>query len=75
MTTTEQAQLRCDEFNTLNPIGTPVVRYKLINPQREPTPETVTRSEAWVMGGHSPMVLVKGFSGGVHLDAIRIAPL
>ena len=47
-----------DEWNSKHPVGTPVTRYALINPLREPQ-ETKTRSEAWLMGGHTAMVMVE----------------
>lgn len=58
-----------DAWNASHPIGTKVNRFKLINPLQEPT-ETKTRSEAWVMGGHSAMVMVEGVSGGVLLESV-----
>lgn len=61
-----------DDWNAAHPIGTPVTRYKLINPLAEPV-ETKTRSEAWVMGGHSAMVMVDGKSGGVLLESVVLA--
>jgi hypothetical protein len=60
---------QCDRFNAAYPIGSDVIRFKLVNPRRDGTP-TKVRSEAWVMGGHSAVVLVDGFSGGQSLDAI-----
>lgn len=57
------------KWNAAHPVGTPVTRYKLINPLREPQ-ETETTSEAWVMGGHSVMVKVKGVSGGVLAESV-----
>jgi hypothetical protein len=60
---------RVDAFNGKHAIGTPV-EYR-----RYPTAEpvvTVTRSEAWVMGGHTPVVLVDGVSGSVALFAIKV---
>lgn len=57
------------KWNTKHPVGTPVTRYKLIDPLREGN-ETRTRSEAWVMGGHSVMVMVEGVSGGVLLESV-----
>lgn len=35
--------------------------------------ETVTRSEPWLMGGHSWMVMVEGIAGGYALH--RVDPL
>jgi hypothetical protein len=68
--TIEQLERRRDEWNRANPPGTPVTRYKLINPLREPM-ETKTRSEAWVIGNHSVVVLVEGVSGGVLLESLK----
>lgn len=59
-----------DKWNAKYPIGTRVTRYKLINPLREPS-ETKTRSEAWVMGGHSAMVMVEGVAGGVLVESVE----
>jgi len=60
-------------WNASHPVGTRVTRYKLIDPLREPE-ETTTRSEAWVMGGHSVMVMVNGVSGGVLLESVVVNP-
>lgn len=62
-------QSQVDDWNQKHPIGTPVTRYALIDPLGDPT-ETTTRSEAWVMGGHSAMVMVTGVSGGVCLESV-----
>lgn len=59
------------QWNSLHPIGTEVIRYKLINPLDEGN-KTKTRSEAWVMGGHSIMVMVEGVAGGVLLESIQV---
>lgn len=66
-----QLEQQRDEWNRANPPGTPVTRYKLINPLREPM-ETKTRSEAWVIGNHSVIVLVEGVSGGVLLESLNV---
>ena len=58
-----------NDWNAQHPVGTRVTRYKLINPLREPT-ATATRSAAWVMGGHSAMVMVMGVAGGVALESV-----
>jgi hypothetical protein len=58
------------EWNVLHPIGTRVMRYRLINPLREGSP-TRTLSEAWVMGGHSVMINVDGVVGGVCLESVQ----
>jgi len=67
----QKLQAMVDDFNARFPVGTEVVRYSLINPLRDGSP-TKTTTPAWVMGGHSAMVTVHGFSGGQSLDAIRI---
>jgi len=66
----EKLAAQAAQWNLSHPIGTPVMRYKLIAPLREGT-ETKTRSEAWVMGGHSVMVMVEGVSGGVLLESVK----
>lgn len=69
MKTDAKAQRIAENWNVQHPIGTAVTRYKLINPLREPQ-ETKTRSEAWVMGGHTAMVMVEGVSGGVMVESV-----
>jgi hypothetical protein len=68
--TAKQLEKQVNDWNAKHPIGTPVTRYKLIHPLREGN-ETKTRSEAWIMGGHSAMVLVEGVTGGVCLESVR----
>ena len=68
----EQLQRRCDEFNEQNPVGTRVMRFSMISPPRGPLGETTTRSKAFVMSGHSAMVMLTGVSGGWSLDGIQI---
>lgn len=46
-----------------------MIRYKLINPLREPK-ETKTRSEAWLIGVHSAAIMVEGASGGFALESL-----
>lgn len=62
-----------DQWNAKHSIGTPVIRYKLIKPLREPR-ETKTRSVAWLMGGHSAMVMVEGIAGGVLVESVTVFP-
>lgn len=33
--------------------------------------KTKTRSEAWLVGGHTPVVLLDGISGGYDLSRVR----
>ena len=65
----EQLEKVVSEWNEKHPVGTRVTRYKLIDPLEEGT-ETETRSEAWVMSGHSAMVMVNGVRGGVVLESV-----
>jgi len=71
MKTKEQAI--ADEWNRAHPIGTPVIRYKLISPLGLGN-QTKTQSQAWVMGGHSVMVMVEGIAGGVLLESVVPCP-
>ena len=34
--------------------------------------ESVTRSEAWLMGGHTPVVMVEGYAGGIALSHVIV---
>ena len=60
---------RVENWNAKYPVGTTVIRYRLINPLRDGEP-TKTRSGAWVMGEHSAMVMVEGVAGGVLLESV-----
>lgn len=68
--TLEELEAQVAAWNAEHPVGTPVMRYKLINPRRHGLP-TQTTSAAWVMSGHSAMVMVEGVSGGVLLESVR----
>ena len=59
-----------DEWNATHPVGTAVTRYALLNPLREPQ-ETKTRSEAWLMSGHTAMDMVEGVAGGVMVESVK----
>lgn len=58
------------EWNDAHPVGTLVTRYGIINPLRIPM-KTVTRSQAWVMGGHTAVVLLDGIAGAIPLSAVK----
>lgn len=58
-----------DTWNEKYPVGTSVTRYAMVSPLRLPI-ETKTRSEAWLMGGHTAMVMVEGVSGGVMVESV-----
>lgn len=57
------------DFNAAHPVGTPVI-YTSVRDDPKSAKVTKTRSEAWVMGGHSVMVMVEGVSGGVCCEHI-----
>lgn len=56
-------------FNENVPVGTKVVYWPGV---REPGLEMVstTRSEAWLLGGHTPVVMVEGYAGGIALSHV-----
>lgn len=56
-----------EDFNLHVPVGSPVVVTKDMGEQVE----TRTRSEAWVMGGHTAMVMVDGIPGGYLLSRVK----
>ena len=59
-------------FNEHVPIGTPVGYWPGV---REGEPRrSVTRSAAWLMGGHSPVVMVDGYPGGIALSHVMPLP-
>lgn len=57
-----------DDWNAQHPIGTAVT----VTDDFGKTSESKTRSAAWVMGGHSAMILLEGVSGGYMLE--RVVP-
>jgi hypothetical protein len=63
------AQAAVDAWNSAHPIGTPVMRYRLVEPLREGT-ATVTRSLAYVADAGYPVVFVAGVLGYVTLDSV-----
>jgi hypothetical protein len=71
-----QAAREVGAWNEAHPVGTRVAAYPGCRPEDAPDCErldTVTRSQAWVLGGHTPVVMVDGHSGGIaltHIDAI-----
>lgn len=56
-------------WNAVYPVGMPVD----LREDSGAITRTATRSPAWVMGGHSAMVMVEGRSGGY--DLTRLAPV
>lgn len=60
-------QREVEEWNAQYSEGTTVT---LVN-DRGNKIETKTRSEAWVMGGHSAMIMVDGIAGGYLLERVK----
>ena len=54
-----------DEWNANHPVGTPVIRYKAMNPPVQPV-ETTTQSQAFVYRS-AACVMVEGVIGSVNL--------
>lgn len=64
-------QLRLiEQFNSRVPVGTPVLYWPC--PRENEGRESVTRSEAWLLGGHTPVVLVEGYAGGIALSHVMV---
>lgn len=71
-----------EEFNSLFPVGTPVIAYPLIRPEHRaggldvPSLRTVTITPAWLLGGHKPVVMVEGYASSLaltHVDPVTPA--
>lgn len=57
-----------EQFNEVAPIGTPVLYWP--GAREGEGREGVTRSEAWLLGGHTPVVMVEGYPGGIALSHV-----
>ena len=66
----ERVQAICDRWNAEHKVGTPV-RYWPVFRTGEGH-RSVTRSEAWLLGGHSPVVMVDGYAGGIALTHVDV---
>lgn len=60
------------DWNRDCPIGTFVQRFALMKPRREPQGMHRTTSTAWLLGGHTAVVMLENFSGCVALDALEL---
>ncbi|MGC9543594.1 hypothetical protein [Streptomyces sp. UG1] len=67
---TEAGAVEVERWNTAHPVGTQVKAYPLT--RDDDGLMTRTRSEAWLLGGHTPVVLVDGYSGGIALSHIDV---
>jgi hypothetical protein len=57
-----------EDWNASYPIGTPVVYQPVKGDPARDNKQTKTRSSAWVLGGHTPVVMVEGIAGGVAIE-------
>ena len=55
-------------FNEVCPVGTPVRYWP--GERKGDGIESVTRSTAWMLGGHTPVVMVEGHAGGIALSHV-----
>ncbi len=65
-----------DDFNAKHPVGTPV-RYwpgfrNVPGLSDSKAREGATRTVAWLMGGHTPVVSVTGYIGGIALTHVEV---
>jgi aconitase B len=60
------------QFNDLVSVGTPVLYWPgaRVGPGRM----SATRTRAWLLGDHTPVVMVEGFGGGVALTHVCPIP-
>jgi hypothetical protein len=63
----EKQQRKCDAWNDSNPIGTSVV----VRMDSEENRETVTRSVAQVLSGHTAVIWLGGISGCYALGRVE----
>lgn len=59
-----------EDFNAAHPVGTPVRYWPGL--RRGDGIESVTRTPAWCMGGHTPVVTVEGYAGGIALTHVEV---
>ena len=59
-----------EQFNAHHPVGTPVLYWP--GTREGDGRESVTRSEAWLLGGHTPVVMVEGYAGGIALSHVIV---
>jgi hypothetical protein len=69
-----------DRFNAEHPEGTrvrfwPGARWGDDGETELPAKKGLTRSAAWLLGGHTPVVMVTGQAGGVALTHVEVIPL
>jgi aconitase B len=57
-----------EQFNEVCPIGTPVLYWPGV--REGEGRKSTTRSAAWLLGGHDPVVMVEGYAGGIALTHV-----
>ena len=55
-------------FNEVCPVGTPVIYWP--GEREGDGRKSTTRSAAWLLGGHTPVVMVDGYAGGIALSHV-----
>jgi hypothetical protein len=62
--------LTIHQWNEAHPVGTVVSAWPVA--RTDPPLRTVTRTPAWVLGGHTPVVSVDGYPGGIALTHVEV---
>ena len=70
--TTIKAGSDVERFNERYPVSTPVRYWPGIREGEGRV--SVTRTPAWLVGGHTPCVSVEGYPGGIALTHIEARP-
>ena len=60
------------QFNDLVPVGSPVLYWPGVRAGEGVA--SATRSRAWLLGDHTPVVMVEGYSGGIALTHVCPIP-
>jgi hypothetical protein len=68
--------VNAEAFNSLHPVGTPVLAYPGVRPEDGPDERLVTRtrSKAEVLGGHTDVVWVDGHGAYIALTHVDVVP-
>lgn len=61
-----------EQFNDLIPLGTPVAYWPGVREGKGVV--STTRSRAWLVGEHTPVVKVEGYAGGIALTHVCPIP-
>lgn len=61
-----------EQFNDLVPVGTPALFWP--GAREGEGRKSATRSPAWLLGGHTPVVMVEGYPGGIALSHVCPIP-